>query len=71
VISRLKRSAIVSRMSATLAETSVQKNARHPVGSSTSTTRIRPPAGRQVARNVLYRLAARSPYRVKTSYGSE
>ena len=56
VISRLKRSATVPRMSATLAEVSVQKYARQPVGSSTSTTRITPPAGRQVARNVLYSL---------------
>jgi hypothetical protein len=54
VISRLKRSATIPRMSATLAEVSVQKYARQPVGSSTSTTRIAPPAGRQVARNVLY-----------------
>jgi hypothetical protein len=37
-------------MSATEADASVQKYARHPVGSSTSTTRIAPPAGRQVAR---------------------
>ena len=50
-------------MSATEADGSVQKNATHPVGSSTSTTRIAPPAGRQVATNVLYRFAAGSPYR--------
>src|SRR3954454_24020177 len=54
VISRLKRSATIPRISATLAEVSVQKNARHPFDSSTRTTRITPPAGRQVARNVLY-----------------
>src|SRR5207342_2171527 len=36
VISRLKRSATIPRMSATLAEVSVQKYARHPDGSSTS-----------------------------------
>ena len=52
-------------MSATVADGSVQKYARHPVGSSTSTTRITPPAGRQVARNVLYRLTAGSPYSVE------
>lgn len=39
----------------TLAEVSVQKYALQPVGSS-ATTRIAPPAGRQVARNVLYLL---------------
>ena len=32
----------------------MQKYARQPVGSSTSTTRITPPAGRHVATNVLY-----------------
>ena len=36
-------------MSATLASGSVQKNATHPLGSSTSTTRIAPPTGRPVA----------------------
>ncbi len=51
VFSRLKRSAIVPRISAKLAVVSVQKYARQPVGWSTSTTRIGPPAGRQVARN--------------------
>ena len=44
---------------------SVQKNATQPVGSSTSTTRIAPPAGRQVARNVLYRFAVGFPYSVE------
>src|SRR6202020_1572632 len=63
VISRLKRSATIPRMSATLAEVSVQKHARQPFGSSTSTTRITPPAGLQVARNVLYFLTTFSPYR--------
>ena len=67
VISRLKRSATIPRMSATLAEVSVQKYARQPVGSSTSTTRITPPAGRQVARNVLYRLTTFTPYSSKVS----
>ena len=47
--------------SATLASTSVQKKATHPLGSSTSTTRITPPAGRHVATNVLYRFFARLP----------
>jgi hypothetical protein len=46
-------------MSATEADGSVQKNARHPVGSSTITIRIKPPAGRQVARKVLFRKSAR------------
>ncbi len=50
VISRRKRSAIVVRMSATLAEVSVRQNARQPVGSSAGNIRITPPAGRQVAR---------------------
>ena len=50
-----------------LAEVSVQKYALQPAGSSTSTTRIAPPAGRQVARNVLYRLTASSPYRSNVS----
>ena len=49
-------------MSATLAAGSVQKNATHPVGSSTTTTRTVPPAGRHVATNVLYRLTAALPY---------
>ena len=44
----------------------VQKNARHPVGSSASTTRIAPPTGRQVARNVLERLTIVVPYRSNT-----
>ncbi len=61
VISRPKRSATAPRMSATFAEVSVQKYARHPVGSSTSTTRITPPTGLQVARNVLYRLTVATP----------
>ena len=51
-------------MSATLAVESVQKNATHPAGSSTRTTRIAPPAGRHVATNVLYRLVVGFPYRV-------
>jgi hypothetical protein len=50
-------------MSATVAAGSVQKNAAHPGGSSTSTTRITPPAGRQVATNVLYRFVVAFPYR--------
>src|SRR4051794_27171179 len=54
-------------MSATVADGSVQKYARHPAGSSTSTTRITPPAGFHVARNVLYRLVTGSPYRVNAS----
>src|SRR5262249_14238654 len=37
---QLKRSATAFRMSATVAAGSVQKDARHPVGSSTSTTRF-------------------------------
>jgi hypothetical protein len=61
VISRQKRLATVVRMSATEADASVPKDARHPAGSSTRTTRIVPPAGRQVARNVLYRLTVFSP----------
>ncbi len=47
VISRRKRSATEVRMSTTDADVSVQKKARHPVGSLTSTTRIAPPTGRQ------------------------
>ena len=43
----------------------MQKNATHPFGSSTSTTRIAPPAGRHVATNVLYRFAVGFPYRVE------
>src|SRR5439155_10410201 len=62
-VSRAKRSAAAVSTSATVAAGSVQKNATQPVGSSTSTTRIAPPAGRQVARNVLYRLAVGLPYR--------
>ncbi|WP_088256751.1 hypothetical protein [Fimbriiglobus ruber] len=50
-------------MSATVAAGSVQKYARHPVGSSTTTTRMAPPAGRHVATNVLYRLTVAFPYR--------
>ena len=65
-VSNENRSATVVRMSATLAEGSVQKNATHPVGSFTSTTRITPPTGRQVARNVLYRLTVGFPYRSNT-----
>ena len=42
-------------------------NADFHAGSSTSTTRITPPAGFQVARNVLYRLVTRSPYSVNAS----
>src|SRR4029077_18093567 len=67
VISSENRSATALRMSATEAETSVQKNATHPLGSSTSTTRIAPPAGRQVATNVLYRFRVGFPYRSNTS----
>jgi hypothetical protein len=52
-------------MSATVAAGSVQKNATHPFGSSTSTTRMAPPAGRQVATNVLHFFAAGFPYRSK------
>jgi hypothetical protein len=54
-------------MSATVAEGSVQTYARHPVGSSTGTTRITPPAGFQVAGNDLDRLGTRSPSRVNAS----
>ena len=36
-------------MSPTTADRSVQKYATHPAGSATSTTRITPPDGRQVA----------------------
>ena len=46
----------------TVATGSVQKNARHPVGSFTITTRINPPAGFHVARNVLYFLTTSAPY---------
>src|SRR5688500_7825804 len=49
-------------MSATVALGSVQKNAIHPFGSSTSTTRVTPPTGRHVASNVLYRFTAVLPY---------
>src|ERR1700753_2307350 len=50
VISRLNRSATIPRMSATLAEVSVQKYALHPVGSAPRATPDRPPSrspGRQ------------------------
>jgi hypothetical protein len=66
-ISMRKRSATVVRMSATGPDASVQRNARHPVSTSTSTTRIGPPAGRRVARSVLYRLTVGSPYEATTS----
>ena len=61
VISSENRSATVARISATVAFGSVQKKATHPSGSSTSTTRIMPPTGRQVATNVLYRFFAGLP----------
>ncbi len=51
-ISRLKLEATAPRMPVTLAETSVQKNARHPIGSSPRTIRIAPPACRHFAMNV-------------------
>src|SRR4051812_22669335 len=63
-VSRLKRPATLPRMSATVAAVSVQKNATHPFGSSTSTTRMAPPAGRHVATNVLYFFSVAFPYRV-------
>ncbi len=44
----------------------LQKYARQPCGSSTNTTRITPPAGRHVARNVLYRLTSVPSYSLKT-----
>jgi len=56
------RSAIASRTAAADASGSVQKYASQPSASRTITTRIRPPAGRQVARNVLIVLTTRSPY---------
>ncbi len=59
------RSATVERISATVADTSVQKKATHPLGSSTNTTRIAPPTGRHIATNVLYRFFARLPYKSK------
>jgi hypothetical protein len=49
-------------MWAAVAEVSVPKNAPHPSGSSSCTTRIAP-AGCQVATNVLYRFRVGSPYR--------
>jgi hypothetical protein len=67
VISGGNRFATAFRMSAIEAETSVQKNATDPVGSSNNTTRVTPPAGRHDARNVLYRLVTRSRCRVKAS----
>jgi hypothetical protein len=51
-MSRENRSATAASTSATVAAGSVQKNAAQHVGSSTSTTRMAPPAGRQVAMNV-------------------
>ena len=51
VVSSENRSATVERISATFADTSVQTKATHPLGSSTSTTRIAPPTGRHVATN--------------------
>ncbi len=50
-------------MSATPAVGSEQKNATHHLGSSTSSSRIAPPAGRHVATNVLY-FVVDLPYRV-------
>ncbi len=64
-ISNENRSATVERISATVADTSVQKKATHPLGSSTNTTRIAPPTGRHIATNVLYRFFARLPYKSK------
>ena len=61
------RFAALPRMSATVAVGLVQKNATQPVGSSTRTMRIAPPAGRHIATNVLYRLAVAFPYRVNVS----
>jgi hypothetical protein len=52
-ITNENRSATVERISAAVAHTSVQKKPTHPLGSSTSTTRIPPPTGRHIATNVL------------------
>ncbi len=62
-MSRLNLPATFPRMSATPAVGSEQKNATHPLASSTNTTRMAPPAGRHVATNVLYRYTAGLPYR--------
>src|SRR5439155_23704917 len=62
------RSATASRIAATVASASVQKNATQLVGSRTSTTRIRPPAGLYLARNVLYVLVTSSPYWTTASF---
>jgi hypothetical protein len=61
VISGRNRAAIVPGRSATPADGTVQTAATQPVGSSTRATRIRPPAGRHVAGNVLYRLVTLCP----------
>ena len=62
---QVNRSATVERISATLADTSVQKTATHPLGSSTSTTRIAPLTAATSPQNVLYRFFARLPYKSK------
>ena len=49
---------------------SVQKYATQPSSSRTSTTRIKPPAGRYVARNVLKVLVTASRYRTKSTANS-
>jgi len=56
------RSTIASRMATAVAVGSVQKYASQPSGSRTITTRIWPPAGRQVASKVLIVLVTRPPY---------
>src|SRR5262249_27975073 len=65
---RYPEAAAVQRREAdlvSLAAVSVQKNATHPFGSSTSTTPMAPPAGRHVATNVLYFFSVGFPYRSK------
>ena len=62
VCSMAPRSASTSRIASAVTPGSVHKYARPPSSSRTSTTRITPPAGRQVARKVLIVLATRAPY---------
>ena len=54
------------RMSATVGDWSAQKNARHPAGSSTSTTRITPPAGRSSPGRPYIAWVSSSPRTTKT-----
>src|SRR5262249_42011141 len=56
------RSAAPSRTCTTVASGSVLNRGSQPLSSLTNTTRITPPAGRHVARNVLEVLVPRSPY---------